>query len=971
MVRRISSPVFVGREPELARVASLRAETVASGDGVTLLISGEAGVGKSRFSAELASRAAADGWTVLRGSCDEFGAESRPFAALREMAPAIEAFLTAQAPTELVRPPWLAIARLVTGEQGTGGSLFQLVPDLFRRMAAVRPLFIAYDDLHWADESSRVLFEALGRGLRDAPVILAGCYRGNEVGRGHPLRPVLAAVHRQARPEVIELPAFEYGEARAVAAAIAGEFDPHAFDSLYERSGGNAFLLEELLASPGGELPQAVKDVVLARLDALSADAARLAEVASLETIAGREVLAEVAQLAPARLAAALDELSERGFLHERPAGFAFRHPLLREVIYSRIPPGRRLTMHSRMAEAMERHEPHRPAEAARHWREASTPDRELSAAVRAGNQALGAGAMAEAALAFERALDLLDAGHESKDEGFIDRIKLVTDAALALYQCRRLPDLIRLLCVELARARLSADRAMLGLWLAQGYRESPDPAELAKSVSALREAAAAVDATTPQDIAVLVLSSASVDLLSNHGLDREAATVAARIPTGETGALTTPGAASHDGAFAVSAARGWVALALGRPVQEHLSRATAHAGSPMTQVDGPRMLRLLGPHERNIQEAVPVCDRLFDEGFGPMTGSEVEWAISRSFARLGRYAEGLQRLYHIRERTGDDDWLRVVTPGWGLMMARTGNALEGAFMFEPDPLPFGDILLPSMWGEYASARVEFARASHEHRMARETVNAALPRLQGHLMATGSEAVAYAVGLEADHAFGHRGPDPEALALADDWIAHLQACIDDAPGRVVIDDLGMFIEQARAERARLAGDDSAVTWEALAARWEAMPRPSDAAYCRFRAAYAFLTSPATARNGARARAVEHLHAGLATCREIGAVVLEAEVTAFMRTAGIRESFARPAALPALPAANGAAHGPALTDRELAVLRLLAQGESNGRIALRLGISTKTASVHVSNILRKLDAANRVEAAVRAEKMGLV
>ncbi len=57
-----------------------------------------------------------------------------------------------------------------------------------------------------------------------------------------------------------------------------------------------------------------------------------------------------------------------------------------------------------------------------------------------------------------------------------------------------------------------------------------------------------------------------------------------------------------------------------------------------------------------------------------------------------------------------------------------------------------------------------------------------------------------------------------------------------------------------------------------------------------------------------------------------------------------------------------------TSREIEVLRLLVAGESNGRIAIRLGISVKTASVHVSNILRKLDAGNRVEAAVRASRM---
>lgn len=795
-MRRISSQVFIGREAELGRVALLRAEALASGGGATVLVSGEAGVGKTRFSAELAAGARADGWIVLQGSCDEFGGESRPFAALQEMVPAIEAFLHGHSPGELTRPAWRAISGLTTGERGGGGSVFQLPQALFQRMAAVNPLLVICDDLHWADESSRVLFETLARGLRNSPAIVVGSYRGNEVGHGHPLRPVLASVHRNARPELLQLPTFDRAEALAVVNAIAGELDAAAFDRLFERSGGNAFLLEELLASPGGELPQGVQDTVLARFDALNAAAARVAEAASLDTAASRAVLAAVTGLPPAKLGTALDELSDRGFLLGRGDSFAFRHPLLREVVYGRIPPGRRPVMHAAMADALERLEPERSAEAARHWREAAVPEREFRAVVRSGQQARNAGAMAESAVAFERALELYDLVTLARSDGRINRTDLAVRAALALFECRRIPGMIHLLRAELARTQVAAERALLGWWLASACRESTDPAEVGQSVTVLRAAAAAVDQSVPPDIAVLVLAVAAIELANNHGLDIEAAAIAARIPAG------TPETLATETAFVLASARGWIAIALGAPVQQHLDLASTLAVLPMQQVDRRRMLRLLGPHERNIEEGVPVCGRLFDEGYGPMTGSEAEWAMSRSFVRLGRYAEGLDRLHQIRESTGDDDWLKLVTPGWGLMMVRIGRCDDGTFMFEPESLPFGDTLLPAMWGEYASARVEVARSRSDPLMARETVSAAIPRLQGHLMATGSEALAYAIGLEADHAFSHRGPEPEALALADDWVGRLQVCLDEAPGRAVIDDLGVFIVQARLERER-------------------------------------------------------------------------------------------------------------------------------------------------------------------------
>jgi predicted ATPase len=72
--------VFVGRQHDLAEVARLCASAKQTRVGVTILVTGEAGVGKTRFQEEVASRAAAGGWTVIQGSCDEYGAESRPAA---------------------------------------------------------------------------------------------------------------------------------------------------------------------------------------------------------------------------------------------------------------------------------------------------------------------------------------------------------------------------------------------------------------------------------------------------------------------------------------------------------------------------------------------------------------------------------------------------------------------------------------------------------------------------------------------------------------------------------------------------------------------------------------------------------------------------------------------------------------------------------------------------------------------------
>jgi DNA-binding NarL/FixJ family response regulator len=302
------------------------------------------------------------------------------------------------------------------------------------------------------------------------------------------------------------------------------------------------------------------------------------------------------------------------------------------------------------------------------------------------------------------------------------------------------------------------------------------------------------------------------------------------------------------------------------------------------------------------------------------------------------------------------------VVEGWGPVLARTGQEAE-ARHWARIARPIYEAGHHDL-GAYHVTLVELGRATDDWDEAVRAVEDALVQ-PGHYLATYGETVAVAMGFAADRACSAL-PEPETLGLVDRWIACVDRCLAEAPGRGSIEDLAMFIDQARLERERLAGNDSAERWEELAARWEPMPRPYQAAYCRFRAAFALATCREGSRAAARERAAGHLAAALALCAELGAVVLEGEIRELMRQARIR--------LPSRPA-QGAAPEPReselFTPRELDVLRLLVDGLTNGQIAVRLGISRSTASVHVSNILGKLGAANRVEAAVRAGRLGLV
>jgi DNA-binding NarL/FixJ family response regulator len=119
------------------------------------------------------------------------------------------------------------------------------------------------------------------------------------------------------------------------------------------------------------------------------------------------------------------------------------------------------------------------------------------------------------------------------------------------------------------------------------------------------------------------------------------------------------------------------------------------------------------------------------------------------------------------------------------------------------------------------------------------------------------------------------------------------------------------------------------------------------------------------RKALRQRAAEHLQEAARIAHSLGAPYLASDIEELKRASGVRSVEPKPAA-PSPPIVVGSV----LTSRELEVLRLVAAGNSNGQIAIRLGISVKTASVHVSNILRKLEAKNRVDAAVRASRIGI-
>ncbi|HET6814196.1 MAG TPA: AAA family ATPase, partial [Actinomycetota bacterium] len=441
MTATLTSPTFVGRTEELARLAAA-ADRAAAGTPTAVLIGGEAGVGKTRLVGELVTSARQAGATVLVGGCVELGGEGVPFGPLIEALrpflrdldePELAQLVPGRTRVELARllPELDPGGRPGTGPAGSGlgaggfglgsdqGRLFELLLVLLERLGAERPAVLVVEDLHWADRSTRDLLAFLHRNLRHGRLLLVMTYRSDELHRRHPLRPFLAELDRGRRVERLELDRFGRDEVAAQLAGIQGAPAPAQLtERIHARSDGNAFFVEELAATAAagadGELPPSLRDTLLARIELLPEPTQQVLRILSVAAAAVPDpLLAEVAGLPEAELLAGLREaVSAHVLLVDAGDGaYGFRHALVKEAVYAELLPGERTRLHARFATALAGRtavgDPGLAAELAWHWYAAHDLERALPAAVEAGLAAERSYAFAEAQRHFERALEL------------------------------------------------------------------------------------------------------------------------------------------------------------------------------------------------------------------------------------------------------------------------------------------------------------------------------------------------------------------------------------------------------------------------------------------------------------------------------------------------------------------------------------------------------------------------------------
>jgi predicted ATPase len=471
VTRSLVSPVFTGREDELAVLAGAF-EAAVGGTPATVLLGAEAGGGKSRLVTEFAARVA-DGALVLAGGCVELSAADLPYApfaaALRELvrdrgATEVAALLPGQRAGELAallpefgRPPQDA------DPETARVRLFELVPGLLEALADQQPVVLVAEDVHWADRPTCDLLSFLVRNLRQAAVLVVVTFRSDSLHRTHPLRRLLAGLVRMDGVRMLEVPRLSRDQVAAQLEGILGYPPaPAVTEVVYRRGGGNPLFTEALLNADGTvrpDLPRSMRDLLLGAVQDLPDTTQQLLRTAAVGGHrVGHELLVAVAGADDAELTAGLRPAVTANVLVSDVGGYAFRHELIREAVLEDLLPGERAHAHRRFAEALEAAPALGPAgtvavQVARHWLGARAVERALvtawDAAVRAGASL----AYAEQLIMVEQVLQLWDQVPEPVRHTGTDHISvlmLAADAARWAGEPER-----GLLLVEAAHAEL------------------------------------------------------------------------------------------------------------------------------------------------------------------------------------------------------------------------------------------------------------------------------------------------------------------------------------------------------------------------------------------------------------------------------------------------------------------------------------------------------------------------------------
>jgi DNA-binding CsgD family transcriptional regulator/tetratricopeptide (TPR) repeat protein len=943
-------------------------------------------VGKTRLVSELAARAGAQGARVLTGDCVDLGDGELAFApivsALRGLS-ADELGGSAVGLAPLL--PQLDAPEAASESPPSQGRVFELLLGLLGRLAEARPLVLVFEDVHWADRSSRDFLSFFVRNARQQRVLLVATYRTDELHRRHPLRALVAEAERAPIVERVALERFTREEMVAQLTGILGRRpDARLVDELFARAEGNPFFTEELAAAAAGErLPANLADALMLRVEALDPSTQavlRLAAVAGPRVSHG--LLERAADIAPDQLVAGLREAVAHNVIVTEPdtGAYGFRHALMREALADDLLPGERGPLHAALARALEA-DPALSvspsgvtAELAFHWFAAHNLAAAFSASAKAGAEALRLAAFAEANAHYERAIELWDGVPEdvrSESPGLVELMRSAAEAAHLAGEDDRAAALARraLTLVDAGAdpmtAALLTERLGRYLWVSGNSLEG---LETCRAAVALLP-----DEGHPADRARVLAAEGHLLMLLGRGIEAldvcEPALEIARAAGArrEEGSILASmcAATSAAGALDEGIEYGEEALRIAeeRRDVEEIARAYVNLGETLDRAG-----RVADAAEL-AGDGVAVAVEQGISAIGALLASDQALRL----IRLGRWDEADLALARALDAAVGGVHAAAALAGRGLL-----DVLRGRFDDVADAVEEAERTqenaLGSMWtGPVVIVRAELALWRGEPEAARDAIAAMLERVDPADEDPFYLTPVYAVGARAAadlavaaRATGDAEAEGTARALAGSFAERARHVVraEAFPAGHCPPDSVLNAAVVEAERARADGDGAAAAWGDAAAGLDAFGMPYAAAYARWRHAEAIL-----AEGGARADAQAALAAAHAAAVTLRARPLAAELEALARRA--RLSLEGEQAPAAASDGDGAAERVGLTVRELEVLRLVAAGETNRSIGQALYISEKTVSVHISRILAKLDARGRVEAAGLALRLGLL
>jgi DNA-binding CsgD family transcriptional regulator/tetratricopeptide (TPR) repeat protein len=975
---------LAGRRSERLRVGRTLS---AQSDRPFLFVLGEAGIGKSRLVRTAVTDIGQDGITVLSGWC-------LPMAANMPLLPIVEVLRSAYETDDaqwvkdaLAKcPPYVpdivatvlpeiektarADVAAETGDQWWRQRLFASLRSVLAALGRLRRTSMVIEDVHWADSSTLDLFDYLfapGRPI-GVPAVLTMRIEDPLVREAS--SDWLQHAKRSPGVDVLELAALSQEETGEQIELLTGHApDQSHLSAIFRRSGGNALFTEQLVfqerdrARVRGALPNDLADAFSATIRRLGDDARAVARVLA---IAARPLdadrLVQMAELSPTALMTAIRELREMHLVRaaQGKAEIELRHALLGEAVASEMLPLERAELHRGAAIALADSAPEGAAEIVQHWRLAGNDDEELRWTVRAGRTAEAVYAAKDAARHWLRAIELWDRCDGPQRAAGIDLPEVYTAAIDALNhsgQGERAGALAEAALVGLERvdpAVMAEVHRQLGRW--RGV-ESPE-----RGLESLQQAIELYE-QLPPSIGLLKAYDNSAALLRSQGSYRASCALIDK-------ALT----------------------------------ACQYVDDPGTHM---RLLALRGLHDlltpdlesatRRIEEARAIAVGQADPR-GDLYVSVVHTNILLSAGAataevVQAAAPGLEAME--RFSLDDDFPTAVLRFNVARALLNSGDVDGAATLATPVDTPSRDLWphlltraeLETLRGEFASARQRFAQLADlavtaiPNRVDIDTRHAELELWDGRPAAAWDRTTTLLMRAAPSDTSGFMGAtlvlaaraaadlgDLPHLPSDETSIAAIDVMLDDLHRALKYDPFALRIPADGpahlaswdAERSRLRRESSPAEWERAATKWDRLERPHRAAYSRWRQAEALLAHPDTRTQAGDVlrTAVQEAHQHVPLTGAIEALAKRARIDLTPRSQPTDRELRR-------------GDGFGLTEREIEVLRLIGEGHTNAEIGKALFISPKTASVHVTNILRKLDVSTRAHAATVAARHGLI